>query len=62
MVLDRAGWDAFVCDEAGGDLIEYSLMAALVALVCASAVGTFGKNHLLKEFTTIGNDFKKDVK
>ncbi|HEX4005234.1 MAG TPA: Flp family type IVb pilin [Acidobacteriaceae bacterium] len=53
---------AFARSESGGNLIEYALLAALVAIACVSTLETFGKKDLLKTFTTVGTDFKKAVK
>ncbi|MGB6133817.1 MAG: Flp family type IVb pilin [Acidobacteriaceae bacterium] len=48
--------------EDGGTMIEYCLVAALIALTVAKGMGTFETKHLTKEFNTINSDFKKDVK
>ena len=34
----------FFKDEAGASMVEYGLLVALIAVVCATAVGTLGTN------------------
>jgi Flp pilus assembly pilin Flp len=53
---------ALVSAEDGGELIEYALLAALVALATIKSVEAFGKKDVLKLLTTIGTDFRKSVK
>lgn len=48
-------------DESGQDVIEYALLAALVALTAVSSMHAFGKN-MKKDYTTIGTDFAKQKK
>ncbi|HTV81321.1 MAG TPA: hypothetical protein VME18_01630 [Acidobacteriaceae bacterium] len=45
-------------DETGQDVVEYALLAALVALSVASEMHSFGKT-MKKDYNTIGNDFVK---
>ncbi|MGA7525399.1 MAG: Flp family type IVb pilin [Acidobacteriaceae bacterium] len=42
-------------DEAGQDVIEYGLLAALIALAAFAAMHNFGKK-LSKDYTKIGKD------
>jgi pilus assembly protein Flp/PilA len=44
----------FVREEKGQDLIEYALLAALIALACTAAMTTLA-GKISGEFTTIGN-------
>jgi pilus assembly protein Flp/PilA len=44
----------FLKDESGATAIEYGLIAALIAVVIATAVGTLGTN-LQTVFTNVGN-------
>lgn len=50
----KALWTRFAQDEAGQDLIEYALLAALVALAAVVAMGKLG-NYVSNEFNAIGN-------
>jgi pilus assembly protein Flp/PilA len=43
-----------VADENGATMVEYGLMIALIAVVCAVAVKTIGTN-LNTKFTSAGN-------
>ncbi|MGC2300777.1 MAG: Flp family type IVb pilin [Acidobacteriaceae bacterium] len=45
---------ALVDDESGQDLIEYALIAALVALGALAAMGSLS-NQISNEFNSIGN-------
>ncbi|MGC2621334.1 MAG: hypothetical protein WA414_19980 [Acidobacteriaceae bacterium] len=56
MLLELAASDG------GGQMIEYALLGALVAVASVTAMTNFGKKDLLKLYTTIGTNFKKDVK
>ena len=44
----------FLSDETGQDLIEYALIAALVAVAAIAAMKGLG-NKISNEFNTIGN-------
>ena len=44
----------FFQDEEGATAIEYGLIAALIAVVCITALGTIGTN-LNDTFTSIGS-------
>ena len=44
----------FLKDESGATAIEYGLIAALIAVVLVTVLGTVGDN-LEQTFTTIGN-------
>ncbi len=44
----------FLSDETGQDLIEYALIAALVAVAAITAIKGLG-NKISNEFNTIGN-------
>lgn len=44
----------FITDESGQDLIEYSMLAAFIALVAVVAVQTVG-DGVVTTFTNIGN-------
>jgi pilus assembly protein Flp/PilA len=44
-------------EESGQDLIEYALIAALVALGAIAYMGTLS-NQISNEFNTIGNNFQ----
>jgi pilus assembly protein Flp/PilA len=44
-------------EESGQDLIEYALIAALVALGAIASMGTLS-NQISNEFNTIGNNFQ----
>jgi len=48
----------FVKDESGATAIEYGLIAALVAVVCITALTTLGTN-LKATFTNIGSELGK---
>ncbi len=48
----------FVKDESGATAIEYGLIAALVAVVCITALTTLGTN-LKTTFTNIGAELGK---
>lgn len=52
----------FAASDGGGQMIEYALIGALVAVASVTAMTNFGKKDLLKLYTNIGTDFKKDVK
>jgi Flp pilus assembly pilin Flp len=45
-------------DESGQDVVEYALLASLIALAVAGEVHNFG-TALKKDYTTIGDDFAK---
>ncbi len=45
---------ALVDEESGQDLIEYALIAAIVALGAIAAMGSLS-NQIANEFNTIGN-------
>ena len=47
----------FVKDESGATAIEYGLIAALIAVVCITAMQTIGTN-LNTKFTAIANALK----
>ncbi|HTW49112.1 MAG TPA: hypothetical protein VMD92_14265 [Acidobacteriaceae bacterium] len=53
---------SLVVSDCGGDVIEYALLAALIAITTIKAVSTFGDKHLLKYYTTIATDLQKDFK
>lgn len=44
----------FLNDESGQDLIEYALVAAVIALGCVAALASL-TNQIGNEFNTIGN-------
>jgi pilus assembly protein Flp/PilA len=44
-----------MCDETGQDLIEYSLIAALIALVAITGINGLASS-INSEFTSIGNN------
>ena len=44
---------SILLDDAGQDVIEYALLAALIALAAFTAMHTFGKK-LSKDYTRIG--------
>jgi pilus assembly protein Flp/PilA len=46
MVALRAGLEAFADADAGATAIEYGLIAALIAVACIAAMGTFGSSLL----------------
>jgi pilus assembly protein Flp/PilA len=48
----------FVKDESGATAIEYGLIAALIAVVCITAMTTIGTN-LSAKFTTIATNLGK---
>lgn len=48
----------FVKDESGATAIEYGLIAALVAVVCITALTTLGTN-LKATFTNVGAELGK---
>jgi pilus assembly protein Flp/PilA len=48
----------FVKDESGATAIEYGLIAALVAVVCITALTTLGTN-LSTTFTNVGAELGK---
>lgn len=50
--LHRQAIPAFLVDESGQDLIEYALVAALIALGCVSAVGGLGTS-ISNLYTTV---------
>jgi pilus assembly protein Flp/PilA len=41
-------------DDSGATMVEYGLMAALVAIVCILSVSTLGK-HVSTMFSTVAN-------
>jgi pilus assembly protein Flp/PilA len=45
----------FLCGESGQDLIEYALIAALIALVCISGINGLASS-INSEFTAVGGD------
>lgn len=45
-------------DESGQDVIEYALLASLIALAAVGHLHTFGST-LRKTYTNIGTDFTK---
>jgi pilus assembly protein Flp/PilA len=46
---------SFVHDESGQDLIEYALIAALIALVAISGINGLASD-INSEFTAVGGD------
>jgi pilus assembly protein Flp/PilA len=46
-------FQAFLCDESGATAIEYGLIAALISVVCITALTNIGSN-LNTKFTSIG--------
>ena len=44
----------FVCDESGQDLIEYSLIALMIAVACIAGMTTLA-SKINAEFINIGN-------
>jgi pilus assembly protein Flp/PilA len=44
----------FLTDESGQDLIEYALIAALIALAAITGMKTLS-NKISNEFNTVGN-------
>jgi Flp pilus assembly pilin Flp len=48
--------------ENGGELIEYALLAALIAIAAIKGLSDFGDKHLLKFYKTIGSDLQKDFR
>ncbi|HEY1808705.1 MAG TPA: Flp family type IVb pilin [Acidobacteriaceae bacterium] len=53
MKVTRSRLRSFLLDEAGQDVIEYALLAALVALATFATMHTFGKK-LRRDYTRIG--------
>jgi len=53
MIEYLRAWMALKTDQRGVTMVEYGLMAALVAVVCITAVTVLGSN-LNTVFTTIG--------
>jgi pilus assembly protein Flp/PilA len=49
-----------VKDESGQDLIEYALVAALIALGSVTAMGKLS-NSISTAFSTVGNNLNADV-
>ena len=45
----------FLCDESGQDLIEYALIAALIALSAVGAMSTVGSS-ISNVFNSVGSD------
>lgn len=54
----RGKWTSFIKDESGATAIEYGLIAAGIAVVVITVVGTIG-SRLNTTFTTVGNGLKK---
>jgi pilus assembly protein Flp/PilA len=52
--MNCATWQMFWNDESGQDLIEYSLLLALVALAAVALLGTVG-NSVTKIWSGIGS-------
>ena len=54
-----AAWRRFVADEQGADLIEYALLAAIVALGAVEALSVFvlGLNSLFEPVTAALTSF-----
>ena len=55
----RRGAAAFMNDESAQDLVEYVLMAALVALVGLASFTSFSggvTSKIINEFNTVGSD------
>jgi pilus assembly protein Flp/PilA len=48
-------WNRLICDESGQDLIEYALIAALIALVAIAGLNGLASS-INSEFTSIGGD------
>jgi Flp pilus assembly pilin Flp len=53
--MSRISWTFWVDDE-GQDLAEYGLLGALIAVVCALAISTFGQ-ELRDLYESIRSDF-----
>jgi Flp pilus assembly pilin Flp len=53
---------SLVVSECGGDVIEYALLTALVAIIAVNAFSLFATRHLLKFYNTIATDLGKDFK
>lgn len=56
MKVTKAQLQMLVYDEAGQDLIEYALLAALIALAAFVSMHKFGKK-LSRDYTKIGKKF-----
>jgi len=54
MLTMKQSWKRFVCEESGQDLIEYALVAAVIALGSIVAMSTLA-SHLRTEFNNIGS-------
>ena len=48
--------------ECGGDVLEYALLAALLAIVVIKSLTLFGDKRVLKLYTTLATDLQKDFK
>jgi pilus assembly protein Flp/PilA len=46
MVVLKANLEAFAAADTGATAIEYSLIAALIAVACIAAMGLFGSSLL----------------
>lgn len=53
MKVTKAQLQAFLLDEAGQDVIEYALLAALIALATLAAMHSSGQK-LGRDYTAIG--------
>ena len=53
----RALTRRFVADESGATAIEYGLIAALIAVVCITVMGTVG-NNLKTKFQSVADNLK----
>lgn len=53
---------SLVVSECGGDVIEYALLSALIALIAVNAFSLFATRHLLKFYNSIATDLAKNLK
>ena len=58
MKVTREQLRSLISDEQGQDVIEYAVLAALIALVAVAAMHTFDKK-LAKNYKQIGKQLKK---
>jgi pilus assembly protein Flp/PilA len=52
-IMDRAVLRALIADEDGATLVEYSLVVALISVLCIAAISYLG-GKISKMFSTIG--------
>jgi Flp pilus assembly pilin Flp len=53
---------ALIESECGGDVIEYALLTALLALIAIEGLNTLANKHLLKLYNNIATELGKDFK